>query len=202
MQPYDIVFLKDVYNELGEEHTKKILSQFSCPLNLDVEGFLFNNAIEFDKQGIARTYLVFMKSKTATSLLGYFTLANKNIVVKTNNVSKTLKKRISKFSVFEKDLRAYRLSAPLIAQIGKNYKNGYEKLISGDELLFMACERVAAVQELIGGKIVYLECENKQPLVSWYQSNGFVTFGSRLLDPDEEQLMEGKYLVQMLKYMK
>lgn len=32
--------------------------------------------------------------------------------------------------------------APLIAQLGKNYANGYNKLITGDELLAMALEKL------------------------------------------------------------
>ena len=44
--------------ELGEGRTKEILSEFSCPLNKDVEFFLHCKAIEFARQGIAQTQLV------------------------------------------------------------------------------------------------------------------------------------------------
>ena len=40
---YQLILLKDIIEELGEEKTKEILSQFSCPLNLDVEIFLHEN---------------------------------------------------------------------------------------------------------------------------------------------------------------
>lgn len=44
--------------EIGEQKTKQLLSDFSCPQNTDVENFLKTTAIEFSKQGIASTYLI------------------------------------------------------------------------------------------------------------------------------------------------
>ena len=43
---YQIINLKDIYNELGENNTKELLKEFSCPLNKDVEYFIKNRAIE------------------------------------------------------------------------------------------------------------------------------------------------------------
>ena len=59
---------------------------------------------------------------------------------------------------------------------------------------------VKMIQQIAGGKVVYLECEDKQRLIDFYSRNGFVTFGNRSLDRDETNL-SGKYLVQMLKYL-
>lgn len=53
---------------------------------------------------------------------------------------------------------------------------------------------------MIGGKIAYLECEDHKKLIEFYERNGFVHFGKRLLDKDEADRMSGKYLVQMLRY--
>jgi len=89
----------------------------------------------------------------------------------------------------------------LIAQLSKNYANGHNRLITGDELLRIACNKVAQAQEMIGGKIVYLECEDKPNLIQFYESNGFVNFGQRTLDRDETEVLSGKYLIQMLKYL-
>ena len=58
MTGYGLVNLKDMIQELGEGRTKEILSEFSCPLNKDVEFFLHCKAIEFARQGIAQTQLV------------------------------------------------------------------------------------------------------------------------------------------------
>ena len=58
MTGYKIVNLKMMIEELGEDRAKAILSQFSCPLNKDVEQFLRTKAISFAKQGWAQTHLV------------------------------------------------------------------------------------------------------------------------------------------------
>lgn len=197
----EIVNLESVYDVFGEGYTKQFLSDFSCPLNPDVENFIKNKAIEFAKQGISRTHLVFMPYKREKVLVGYFTLANKVISVKAGNLSKSTKKRIARFSTYDPNLKTYMLSAPLIAQLGKNYANGYNKLITGDQLLTLACQKVKQVQFELGGRYVYLECEPKQALMDFYRSNGFCLFDSRELDPDETDL-SGTCLMQMLKYIK
>ena len=87
-------------------------------------------------------------------------------------------KRISKFGQYDDVLKQYMISSPLIAQLGKN--DEYKGLISGDVLLSYACDTVKQAQALLGGKIVYLECEDKVGLLEFYRSNGFVDFGKRL----------------------
>jgi hypothetical protein len=200
MQGFRIVNLKLLTEELGEGAVKDILSTFSCPLNLDVENYLQRKAIEFSKQGISQTHLVFSSFQDNPVLVGYFTLANKTITVSTKNLSKTVQKRISKFSTYNRELKVYYMSAPLIGQLGKNYANNYNKIISGDELLGMACQIITNIQLALGGKFVYLECEDIPRLTDFYERNGFIKFDKRVLDPDETGL-KGTYLVQMIRYL-
>lgn len=202
MTGYIQVNLIEMISSLGEDKAKEILSNFSCPLNKDVELFLKHKAIEFSKQGIAITYLVFTSYKSEYLLSGYYTLSTKFIVIYGTSLSKTLRKRISKFAQYDNELKRYVLPAPLIAQLSKNYDHAIgSNLITGDELLKLACNKVKFVQGEIGGRIVYLECEDKEKLIQFYSNNGFVTFGKRKLDRDEVNVMEGAYLVQMLKYL-
>ena len=51
--------LRDALQVMGEDAVRAELSRFSCPKNADVEWFLRNTAIEFAKQGIAATHLVY-----------------------------------------------------------------------------------------------------------------------------------------------
>ena len=88
----------------------------------------------------------------------------------------------------------------MIGQLSKNFKDGNDTLISGAELLQMAIDKVKQVQYMIGGKFVYLECEDKERLLEFYTTNGFVSFGKRMLDKDEINI-NGKYLIQMLRYL-
>lgn len=200
MKGYKIVNLKLMIDELGEEHTKQLLSKFSCPLNEDVETFLHQKAIIFSKQGFSQTHLVYASFQGDPEIAGYFTLANKYITVQGDKLSSTLRKRINKFSVYDPKIKAYCLSAPLIAQLGKNYTGNLCNLISGDELLTFACEKVSRIQLDLGGKFAYLECEDKPKLLEFYEKNGFCAFDCRTLDRDETGLT-GNYLVQLLKYI-
>ena len=202
MTGYRVVNLGAMIEELGEDAVKSILSDFSCPLNPDVEYFLSVKAIEFAKQGWAQTHLVFASFQKKPVLVGYFALANKTICVPGKNLSNGLKKRIAKFATYDNNVKSYILSAPLIAQLGKNFKNGYNKLITGDELLNEACDKISRIQFELGGRFAYLECEDKIKLTDFYSRNGFCNFDIRKLDKDETDKLSGEYLVQMLKFIR
>ena len=205
MTGYKVVNLCILIEELGEDRVKEILSDFSCPLNQDIEYFLSSKAIDFAKQGWAQTHLVFGSYKDQWVLVGYFALANKHIRISTTSLGKTgsqLRKRIKKFATYYANVKSYILSAPLIAQLGKNYAHNYNNLITGDEILAEACNKIRRIQFELGGKFAYLECEDKPKLIDFYTRNGFCNFDTRPLDRDETDKLDGKYLVQMLKYIK
>lgn len=204
MSGYIGINLRDILQDeqLGESTAKRVISQFSCPQNPDVEHFLKNVAIEFSKQSISSTYLVMASYKNEYVLVGYFTLANKVFCIEKDALpSKIWRRRMAKFGQFDQTIQRYTISAPLIGQLGKNYANSYNNLISGDELLKLALDKVHEMQRIVGGKLVYLECENKPFLLDFYSSNGFVNFGTRKLDRDETDKLSGESLVQMLKYL-
>lgn len=195
--------LQDMIQQIGETEVKHLFSDFSCPLNKDIENFLKLNAIEFSKQGIASTYIILASYQKKYVIVGYFTLANKIFCMdKSGFPSKSWRKRLAKFSQFDPSIGRYTLSAPLIGQLGKNYSHSYNQLITGDELLKLALDKVREMQMIVGGRIVYLECEDKPSLIDFYSRNGFVNFGKRTLDRDETDSISGEYLIQMLKYMK
>ncbi len=202
MTGYSILSLKDVIDQKGEEFCYEILSSFLCPANPDVEKFLTNrSAVEFAKQGIAQTFLVYASFKKEPVLCGYFTIASKYITVPRRSVSKSVGKRLARFAQSStKD--AYILAAPLLAQLGKNFVNNYNELITGDELLKFALDKIGEAQAIIGGRFLYVECEDKPKLINFYEDNGFVAFGKRSLDKEEEADMSGKYLIQLWKYLK
>lgn len=202
MAGYSILSLSDIIDEKGEDFCREILSFFSCPPNPDVEKFLTKrSAIDFAKQSIAQTFLVYVSYRGKNVLCGYFTIANKYIVVGSHSVSKTTARRLRKFAMPNISDDNLVIMAPLIAQLGKNYMNDYRKLITGDELLKMAIDKVSAAQRIIGGKVVYVECEDIDILKKFYEDNGFVIFGKRRLDKEERGEMNGSHLIQLLKYL-
>ncbi len=187
------------------ENLKDMLSGFYCPYNNDVEDFLHAKAIEFEKQGMAATHLVMTSYKGELVLAGYFTLASKYIHVEVKNnrykLSSKLRQRLKRFGTYEADLKKQIIPMPLIGQLGKNYANQYNELIGGDELLQIACDTVRASQALVGGRMVYLECEDTPKLVQFYEENGFNVFGRRELEAKEDRFFKGEYLLQLLKYL-
>lgn len=192
--------LSDIVKGMGEDYAKNILSHFSCPLNKDVENFLKFLAIEFSKRGFSQTHLVYWCTDDflEKELVGYYTIAPKAFSISKDNVSRTQYKAISQYGQYDSILNKCTISSILIAQLGKNYANGNDTLISGDELLSLALEKVKGIQTEMGGRYTYLECEDKPKLIEFYTSNGFVQFGKRTLDGDETDL-SGKYLLQFLK---
>lgn len=108
MAEYVQINILDMLESLGEDECSKILSSFVCPLNSDVENFARNKAIQFAKQRIAITYLVFVHQENDAYLAGYYTIANKFISVLGSVLSKTMQKKIGKFSQYDEDLQRYR----------------------------------------------------------------------------------------------
>ena len=66
----------DMLEYVGEDNCQKILSTFACPLNTDVENFIHTKTIQFAKQKIAISYLVFAEQDNQRYFVGYYTLAN------------------------------------------------------------------------------------------------------------------------------
>lgn len=164
--------------ELGEEELLGILSEFSCSINPDVERFLREQSIEFTKKNQSVTYLVF--SNNDASLVGYFTLATKPISVNATSFSNTMKRKIARVSELDEENGTYTLSAYLIAQLGKNFTNGNNEKITGEQLLQAAVETIKELQYMAGGMVYFLEAENKPDLLEFYErKNGFKRFATK-----------------------
>ncbi len=191
--------LLEMLGAYGEDKLQAILSRFMCPQNADVENFIQSKAIDFARQRLAMTYLVF-SDEASPELAGYFTLANKFVSITGNALSKTLQKRIGKFSQYDEELDRFLVSMPLIAQLGRNFNPSLSASIPGQELLAIACGKVQEAQFIIGGKAVYIECASNPKLYNFYSASQFVQFGQRERDSDE--IAENPMLVQMLKYFR
>lgn len=177
------------------------MNNFSCPLNADVEDFIRNKAIEFSRQRLASVWLVLASYKDEWVPTGYFALAQKYTHVELKSLNSKLRQRMRRFVTLDRSLNKYLLVAPLIGQLGKNFTNNYNKLITGDELLKIACDTVAEGQRIFGGRIVYLECEDVPSLIKFYERNGFVRFGQRAPSGEEMDKLKNHVLIQLLKYL-
>ena len=132
MMGYQKVNLSELLSGTEDaEQLHRILSDFSCPYNKDVEDFLHTKAIEFTRQGYSATYLIFASYQNHPVLVGYFALAPKFFHINLKNTSKTLGKRIRKFARYDEGMKRHLVSSILIGQLGKNYTHGYDALIRG-----------------------------------------------------------------------
>ncbi|MDR1185791.1 MAG: hypothetical protein LBK67_13510 [Coriobacteriales bacterium] len=78
--------------------------------------------------------------------------------------------------------------------MGKNYDRNLNKLLDGDDLLKIACGKVAAIQRELGGTLTYIECENSPRLVEFYARNDFRIISSGELASQEN-------LIQMIRWL-
>ena len=173
MAHYNTIALGEILDD--EEVRKWIISEFSCPLNPEVETFLRDKSIEFEKMGLSRTYFVFSQYKREQKLLGYYSLAVKHLSM-VNGVSNKNRKRIAGFSS-QRECAVY-----LIGQLAKNYKDDIDKtkLINGRQLLRMAIEKIMLVHQIMGGRAIVIECEDISYLKRFYEEQGF-----ELIDKDK-----------------
>ena len=157
--------------KLGESRLLQVLPGFSCLRNPDVERFLKKSSVEFTKKNQSVTYLVFDISSMV--LVGYFTLALKPLTVRGETVSNTVKKKLLRVSEWDEKSDTYTMSAYLIAQLGKNFTNGADQKITGEELLALAWNIIKEIQYLGGDVVTFLEAENEEKLLSFYRDNRF-----------------------------
>jgi hypothetical protein len=165
--------LLDEYEEIDIiEMLKNFKSIRTSGIKNDIEVFLQEKAIKFEKSSISSTYIVFSKNN---EILGYFTIANRSLVIPKENfevLSKTQQKKLGNSAAILRngDLMT---SSFLLGQLGKNYSDGVKNLISGRELLTFAYNLFLKIKELINVKYIWLECQNEVKIISFYQNFGF-----------------------------
>ena len=187
------VNIQDMLKAIGEEGLLRLLSDFSCPLNREVEDFVRNKSIDFAQRKLSITYLVIKKTNEARNILvGVYTVSHKAIEITNSNISNTTRKRLLRYAVLDKNTNKYNISAFLIAQFGKNNAVPEEHSITGNELMDLTFELLKHVQYCVGGGVVYLECEDVVKVLEFYQNdcNRFKIFGERESDVDRKKYLQ------------
>lgn len=183
MSSFESVNILDMIEAIGEEELQLILSDFSCPKNQEIEHFVRKNAIEFAKRKMSITYLVIDEE---SRIAGIFTLTHKAVQLLDAGLTGTVRKKIQRHARLDEATDSYILSAFLVAQFGKNYQYGEANAFKGNELMDMTIVTLKEIQRQIGGGVVYLECEDKPQLLSFYQNkeNRYQIFGDRYSERD------------------
>ena len=58
-EKFTCVNILNFINSFGEDSVQRVLSEFSCPLNSEIEGFVQHKAIEFSKKKMSITAFSF-----------------------------------------------------------------------------------------------------------------------------------------------
>lgn len=113
--------------------------------------------------------------------------------------SNRMKNKIARVSEMDKETGTYTLSAYLIGQLGKNFRNEVNMKITGEELLQTAMNTIRELQYRVGGMVVFLEAEHKEKLLNFYEvQNGFKSFDTREV---KHGTKDAYSLVQLLKVL-
>lgn len=176
MSEYKIVNLLDLLDAVGEAQVRQLLTEFSCPKNLEIELFVRKNALDFSRRKMSITYLV---TDDAMNIAAIFALTHKAVEISNEGLSSTARKKIQRYAQLDDNNNSYMVSAFLIAQFGKNYQQMSD--LQGNQLMEYVFEVLEQVQRQVGGGVVYLECEDKEPLLKFYnnESNRFRVFDER-----------------------
>lgn len=175
---FSLVNILDFVNSAGKDVAQNLLQTFSCPKNSEIENFIKNKAIDFALKKISVTYLLVDDEK---NIAAYFTLAHKVVEISADGLSNTTKGRLERFSSLNSKKNCFSASAFLIAQFGKNFKDGLNESISGIHLMDYVFSILEKAQHLVGGGLAFLECEEKSELLDFYTNskNNFKIFGER-----------------------
>ena len=155
-----------------EENIKnKFLNNFKSLENNDIEKFLHNRAIEFEKKSVSTTHLVFNNKK----LVGYLSLSNKSLILSKERFEKLSNSRKKKLMQSGQILENGHLAVNsyLIGQLGKNYNLTKEEQIKGRDLLSFGFNLLLEVKKIMTARYVWLECENFEKLINFYRTFGF-----------------------------
>lgn len=172
--------------KVGERVMSSTLSQFSIPLNKEVEDFIRNKALQATRLKSSMSYVIV--DEDIAEIIGYFTLLVKPFTIPANRLSSTNRRLISRFSEVNAETGNYTSSVYLLAQIGKNFSVQSQYQISGQDLLAIALEKLRTAQDLVGGKLVLIEREaDREKLYDFYKANGFKSWNSRYDKNDQVQ---------------
>ncbi len=110
-------------------------------------------------------------------LAGYFSIAPKPLIIprKTfSRLTKSLQRKLMGFG-HRTEQKNYECKGYLIGQLGKNFSDDAKaaKQISGKDLLHLAYNKILEAHEVVGGRVIHLECEDKEKLKKFYSDNGF-----------------------------
>jgi len=178
---YKFFSLNELLEFSSKSQVRKLLKTFKCKRNLDLEQFLHQKAIIFEKKGRSRTYLyVDIDTK---QVIAYFTIsiASLNIEFFSNE---TISYLYGQENVNSKCLPCY-----LIGQLGKSDNC---KLQIGTKLLKKSISVIIKGHNILNGRFILLDSINNAKIIKFYEKNGFIPI---------ENIIDDKEVIKMIYWL-
>ena len=153
---------------------KKLVETFSCTRNIDLQDFLFDKAITFERNLRSRTYLYIDNS--TQEVAAYFTITISTL--HTDNISPDV---IELLDGYKNDTAS--IPCFLTGQLGKSDKFEPQKI--GEYILDDAIEIIDRSQKSLGGRFILLDAINKEQVIKFYKKNAFFPIEK---DPNSESI--------------
>jgi hypothetical protein len=173
-----------IQNTDSNRRVKKLLETFSCTRNIDLQDFLYNKAVTFEKNLRSRTYLYI--DNTTQEVAAYFT-----ITISTLHTDSISPKVIKLLDGYKNDVAS--IPCFLIGQLGKSDK--FEPRKIGEYILDDAIEIIDRSQQSLGGRFILLDAINKEQVIKFYEANAFFPIEK---DPDSESIKMIKPYFELL----
>lgn len=146
-----------------ENELKDLLYTFKCEKDLDLENFLHNKAIDFEKQNICKTFV--LMDTTNLQIIAYFSIALKVLECDSLDISNTQR---AKFKIKSKRYTP----VFLIGQLAKS--SLYKDKINAKEILEYAELIISNARKLVGGNLILVEVKDIEKLIKIYENFAFI----------------------------
>jgi hypothetical protein len=163
-----LVSLQEQFKDAKPKLLSQMIEGFFCAKDPDVEWFIKNNALNYERKGLSRTYLYVIHQEDDPIIVAYFTLAI--TATSFEGISRSRKAKVLGFKP-GRDAKDH-FGGILVGQLAR--ADGFDSSdISGQEMIEDAEELIEKGRYYLGGKIVYLDC--KDPLIKFYEKNGYIS---------------------------
>jgi len=146
----------------SKRKVKELLQTFPCSRNSDLQDFLHNKALTFEKHLRSRTYLYIDNETKEVS--AYFTISIATL--HTDDISSEVIKMLDGYQENTKSIPCF-----LIGQLGKS--DHYENKKIGAFILEDSIEIIDNLHNAVGGRFILLDAININAVISFYEDSLF-----------------------------
>jgi hypothetical protein len=162
-ESFSMYQLSELVEEMpSKREVRKLLQTFSCSRNTDLQDFLHNKALTFEKHLRSRTYLYIDNETKEVS--AYFTISITTL--HTDGISREVIKILDGYQEDTKSIPCF-----LIGQLGKSDHYRYKKI--GEFILEDSIEIIDSLHDAVGGRFILLDAINVEEVVSFYKDSLF-----------------------------